>query len=114
MAPRGILPREPMRNGSMSTLRLSGDSILERHRDVRFARLPDDRIALLSLENNSYYDLGSTGSEIWRILSKGTTVHDLVTALVERFEVSREDCETQLRDFVGRLLDEGLVVVRHA
>lgn len=97
----------------MSPAPLAHGSILARNENVRGAQLGDEQTALMSLETDSYYNLGSVGSEIWGILSAETTLSDLITQLVDRFDVSRSECEKQVVVFLERLIADDLIVVRN-
>lgn len=67
----------------------------------------------MSLPQNSYYGLQGVGREIWQILAREMTLGDLVGVLVDRFDVSRPECEEQVFSFVEQLVRRRLLMVRH-
>lgn len=52
--------------------------------------------------------LNPVGDFIWSRLDGGTDVGGLVEAVVEEFDVSREEARSDLEEFLGRLAEAGL------
>jgi hypothetical protein len=46
---------------------------------------------------------------LWKLLGEGATEADLVDALCERYEVSRETAEADVSAFVRQLSERGLL-----
>ena len=77
---------------------------------VNFTRFDEGEGVLLHLATKSYYTLNATGVFIWEQLEAGCqTVEELVAALLEHYEVTREEAERQVRAFLEELEREGLV-----
>lgn len=73
-----------------------------------------DESAILSLKNSAYYGLNPVGASVWKLLQKAGTVAQLRDALLEEYDVEAERCERDLLDVLGKLRDEGLIVVQGA
>lgn len=58
---------------------------------------------------NSIFMLNETGSLMWSMLESPQRETELVAAVVDSFEVSPEDAETDVRDYLNRLLAEGMI-----
>jgi hypothetical protein len=71
----------------------------------------DDQTVMMDIEKGSYFGLNQTGSGIWAMLAEPVIVGELCERLVEQFDVPREQCERQVIDFLGSLLDRGLLQV---
>lgn len=71
-----------------------------------------DEAVLLELEQGTYFSLNAVGAQIWSSLQQGLSRSQLVDALLEEYDVSRE----QAAEDVQRLLEEaerhGLLVAQ--
>jgi len=71
----------------------------------------DDQTVMMDIEKGSYLGLNRTGSRIWSLLAEAIAISELCDRLTAEFDVSREQCEQQVMDFLGSLLDRGLLQV---
>ena len=69
----------------------------------------DGEIVLLNIETGSYFGLESVAAEIWRVLSAPMSQVDLETRLLDEFDVGPDILRVDLNQFVGMLLEKGLV-----
>jgi hypothetical protein len=69
--------------------------------------------AILNLTSGVYYGLNAVGARIWHLLQTPTTVQDLVSALLDEYDVDRAQCERDLLTLLPQLEAEGLIEVRH-
>ena len=66
---------------------------------------------MLSVQNGKYYNLGEIGGTIWNFIEKPISVTQLVTALMEEYEVEQSTCEEHVVYFLKLLLEDNLVEV---
>ncbi|MCC3376007.1 lasso peptide biosynthesis PqqD family chaperone [Cohnella sp. REN36] len=64
---------------------------------------------MMSIQNGKYYNLGAIGGRIWELVAVPQTIEQLATALMEEYEVDRDTCEAQVRQFLDHLLQEKLI-----
>lgn len=69
----------------------------------------DGEKVMLSIDNGKYYNLGTVGSEIWELIEKPISVSVLLSTLMDRFEVTKTECETQVISFLSDLLKNDLI-----
>jgi len=62
----------------------------------------------------SIYSFNATGSLIWRLLETPTTLLEIVSAMTQEFDVTREQAESDAARFVSEMLSVGLVEARKA
>jgi hypothetical protein len=72
-----------------------------------------EETAILDLDTGTYFSVDRVGSRIWDLLKEETTVARICEELLARYDVARETCERDVLAFVGRLVEAGLVEVRH-
>jgi hypothetical protein len=57
----------------------------------------------------SIYTLNELGTRIWQLLDGKTALQEIVDAIVDDYEVSREEAERDIADFLSVLETAGLV-----
>ncbi len=72
----------------------------------------DGEAVILELESGQYFGLDEVGSTMWQRLEEHTQVGAALRALVTEYEVSEEELERDLLEFVGRLAEFKLVELR--
>lgn len=61
---------------------------------------------------DAIFSLNRTGAFIWERLDGIASGHDLVSAIVDRFDVSVEQASADYRDFAASLLAVGAIALR--
>jgi hypothetical protein len=64
---------------------------------------------LLHLDSGIYYGLDPVGTRMWQLIAEHERLADVVDAIIAEFDVSDEQCATDLLELVARLEDQGLV-----
>ena len=65
---------------------------------------------MMDIMTGKYYNLGEVGGRIWELLEEPMTVAALVQKLTAEYDVSAEQCRTDILPFLGKLLERGLLV----
>lgn len=81
---------------------------LKRNPDLTTAEM-DGSIVMLDSDTGVYYNLGKVGSTIWRLLEKDMQPDEIVNALVDKFEVEHEQCESEVFPFIETLLMKNIL-----
>ncbi|MFD1707983.1 lasso peptide biosynthesis PqqD family chaperone [Siminovitchia sediminis] len=68
---------------------------------------------MLSIQKGKYYNLGETGGRIWELMKEPISVQQLVSSLLEDFQVDKATCEDQVLSFLSQLIMEDLIEVAH-
>jgi len=84
------------------------DSIVSSNKKIVTAEM-DGETVMMSIETGKYYNLGKTGSVIWGMLKEPTGVGNIIDTLLEKYQVGREQCETEVLAFLGQMYREGLL-----
>lgn len=69
----------------------------------------DGETVMMNIETGHYYNLGKMGSVIWEMIGETICVESLVLSLLEKYEVAREQCETEVLKFLNHMNQEGLL-----
>jgi hypothetical protein len=73
------------------------------------ANLSDDEVIALGLNQEKYYGMSGTAARIWALLEAETTLDQLCARLLDEFDVPKDVCLQQTREFVDKLVLENLV-----
>ncbi|MBT8348216.1 MAG: PqqD family protein [Sulfurovum sp.] len=79
--------------------------------DTVFAQEVDGEMVLLDMESENYFGLDEVGTAIWQAMQEHGNLQEVFNALLEQYDVEAEVLEKDLSDFVGKLLESGLVEV---
>lgn len=68
-----------------------------------------DEKAIMNIDTGKYLILNEIGSVIWaEIKSSNQTIESVVSKLTSEYDVSKEQCETEVKTFVDELIDNGI------
>lgn len=65
--------------------------------------------AILNLKNGVYYGLNTVGARIWNLVQEPKTFAELRDTLLAEYEVEAPRLETDLRDLLDKLSEQGLI-----
>jgi Coenzyme PQQ synthesis protein D (PqqD) len=66
---------------------------------------------ILDLSTGTYFGLDPVGARMWRLLEAGQSLAGVCDAMVEEFEVSRDELERDVLALARDLLDKKLITV---
>ena len=72
-----------------------------------------DEAVILGLKDNVYYGLNSLGAFIWDFIKEPRKVEEVLTKLLEEFDVEKEECKNDLLELLEELNQKGLIEVKH-
>lgn len=68
-----------------------------------------EEAAILNMKNSVYYGLDPIGARIWRLLQQPTSIRAIRDVIVQEYDVTPQQAESDLRALLEKLLREGLV-----
>jgi len=68
-----------------------------------------EEAAILNMKNSVYYGLDPVGARIWRLLQQPTSMSAIRDVIVQEYDVTPQQAESDLRVLLEKLLGEGLV-----
>jgi hypothetical protein len=82
--------------------------IYERTVDLLSADIGDELVAL-DADAGHCYGFNSVAASVWRLLDEPRSFDDLKQALLDEFEVSEEQCTSDLHELLDDLVGKGLL-----
>ena len=95
----------------MATVPVQKTTVVTRTKDHLACELPDETV-ILHVSKGTYYGLNPTGGVLWKYLEQPRTVAELESFLLERYDVSEEQCLHDVSELLRQLGSEGLVELR--
>ena len=74
----------------------------------------EDETVLINLDSGSYYSFPGSGALIWDLISSGRSIGEVVAQLQQRFPDATDEIEICVLDFIGKLVEERLVLEQDA
>ncbi len=62
-----------------------------------------------SVDFNAMINLNSTGALLWSLLENGATENELVSAMVEKYDITRDVAERDVRAFLDKARAAGVI-----
>ncbi len=72
----------------------------------------DGEIVLMSIEDGTYFGFDKILSQIWEYMETPISVADLVDKLLEKYDVERERCESDVLKVLNDMSGDQLLSVR--
>lgn len=69
-----------------------------------------DAAMLYDPTKDALFGLSPTGVQIWQLLASGSTAHDIISALSHTFDVSSDECTSEVTAFLDLMLTHDLIV----
>ena len=71
----------------------------------------DDELLLMDANTHLFYELNATAASLWKIMEQYDDFEDVMTEMLECFEVSREELESDLQNFILSLHEQGMILL---
>ena len=75
------------------------------------SQIIDGEAIIINLESGNYYNLNSTGTDIWDGLEKGMSVCHIAEAVAQRYGGDQTDIENSVSQLITELEEEELIVI---
>lgn len=90
--------------------KFSMDTIVGQRCDIDVTDIDGEK-AMMDLEKGKYFVLNNVGSSIWDIISVPSSIKEIITRLMEEYDVDTTICEQCTLEFLGRLNDAELITI---
>ena len=81
---------------------------MDKSRKIKFKKNIDVTVlngekAMLDFNTGNYYIIKGVGNDIWDMLYEEITVNEIIEKLLSEYDVSREECESSVLEFLEKL-----------
>ena len=95
----------------MTTQQISEQSVVTALPDNLSSALGSEAV-ILNMASGRYFGLNTTGAFIWQVVQQPVTLAEIERRVCEEFEVSPEQCRSDLRQVLQEMLDSGIIEVK--
>jgi len=92
-------------------MELSGSTIITVNKDYVYCNVEDEMV-LLGMEDGIYYGLNPVGAFIWEQIKEPKTIDEVRDAILDEYDVEKEECERDLFELLHEMTGKGLVEVK--
>lgn len=85
-------------------------SIITRNKAIMSADM-DGETVMMSIDTSKYYNLGKTGGAIWKILEEPMQAEEIITTLMESYQLTKEQGEKDVLPFLQKMLNQQLISI---
>lgn len=68
---------------------------------------------ILELQAGTYFSVNDVGAAVWNYLQQPRRVADVIAHIGNKYEVSADQAEVEILNFLQNLVDKGLAIVEH-
>lgn len=92
-------------------LKLKLNTVVVRKNDVPFVDMSGET-GLMSVEKGKYYCIDIIGTQIWNIIEQPISIQELISKLLDEYDVNQEECTSDVMDFISLLYENGLILFK--
>ena len=90
--------------------KISLDSIVIQNKDLDATDMDGD-LVMMDMLKGRYYSMNSVGSRIWTLIAVEHSVKDLISILLNEFDVDDKTCTDTVLDFLNGIYNEDLISI---
>ena len=58
---------------------------------------------MIDFDSGKYFMIKGSGNDIWDLIQEEITVDDIIKKLLSEYDVSEDECEASVEEFLGKL-----------
>ena len=71
----------------------------------------DGELVMMNIETGAYASLNETGKSIWQLLDAPKNIADVVSALVDEYDIDQSTCEKEVLPFIENMVKSDVLVL---
>ena len=79
-------------------------SLIHMKRQLNVTDLSGEKV-MIDFETGKYFLIKGVGNDIWDMIQSDITVGDIISKLMEEYDVSEAECESSVIDFLNKLVE---------
>ena len=88
---------------------LNIENVIHKNSDIYSSEVDGEAI-MMNINNNAYYTTKEIGNRIWSLLDSLSTPQAICEQLIQEYEVSKEQCQKEVLQFLDQLLECNVVI----
>lgn len=94
-----------------TTIDIKGNTLLLRNQCIISSKINNETV-MIDVDFENYYGLEEIGTRIWELLATQISFDGLCNKLISEFNVSREQCESDIIPFLLELIEQRMIDIK--
>lgn len=95
----------------MNNTALSPETIICRNEERFLSNSLGDELVMMDLQTGDYININPVGADLWNMLAEPLSINELLNRTVNIYQITAEQAELPVFDFVNRLHEQNLVLI---
>ena len=91
---------------------LTTNTVLAKNEEKFLSSDLGDEMVMMNLENGNYIGLNDVGRDIWEHIDGQASIAEMITKIVEEYDVSEEECAKDILEYLNEMHTKGLVIIK--
>ncbi|MGY8825389.1 MAG: PqqD family protein [Candidatus Latescibacterota bacterium] len=71
----------------------------------------DGDLVMMSISEDAFFGLNAVGAAIWDFLAKPASIEAIISHVLDHFETSEQQCQTDVLSFVGEMVEKKTLLI---
>ena len=76
--------------------------VIKLKKDINVTDLYGEKV-IIDFDSGKYFMIKGSGNDIWDLIQEDITVEEIIKKLLAEYDVSEEECEKSVLEFLGKL-----------
>ncbi|SEG25399.1 Coenzyme PQQ synthesis protein D (PqqD) [Butyrivibrio sp. Su6] len=76
--------------------------VIKLKKDINVTDLSGEKV-MIDFDSGKYFMIKGSGNDIWDLIQEDITVEEIIKKLLAEYDVSEEECEKSVLEFLGKL-----------
>lgn len=81
---------------------ISRTDVIKLKKNLNVTDLSGEKV-MIDFDSGKYFMIKGSGNDIWNLIQEDITVEEIIKKLLAEYDVSEEECEKSVLEFLGKL-----------
>lgn len=81
---------------------ISRTDVIKLKKNLNVTDLSGEKV-MIDFDSGKYFMIKGSGNDIWDLIQEDITVEEIIRKLLAEYDVSEEECEKSVMEFLGKL-----------
>ncbi len=91
---------------------INPESLIHRNDTQFLASDLGNELVMMNLETGDYISLNEVSASIWKLLEQPSKPAEVISRLLERYEIDEENCSRQTFLFLNKMYEQQMITVK--
>ena len=71
----------------------------------------DNEVVMMAPDMKEYLAMNPTATVIWEMLDRVMSLDEIITGLLNKYEIDRITCEKETKEYIAKLLEKNIIQI---